>query len=32
MPALAMLFQDRLDADVTAEALAAQMRLDWPDV
>ncbi|QBJ95442.1 DUF4261 domain-containing protein [Rhodococcus sp. ABRD24] len=32
MPALAMLFQDRLDADITAEALAAQLHLDWPDV
>ncbi|GAB2627267.1 DUF4261 domain-containing protein [Prescottella soli] len=32
MPALAMLFQDRLDADVTAEALAAQLKRDWPDV
>lgn len=32
MPTLAMLFQDRLDADVTEGALAAQLQLDWPDV
>ncbi|RVW11489.1 DUF4261 domain-containing protein [Prescottella agglutinans] len=32
MPALAMLFQDRLDAEVTADALASQLRQDWPDV
>lgn len=32
MPALAMLFQDRPDVDVTAKALAAQLLLDWPDV
>ncbi|WP_430333649.1 DUF4261 domain-containing protein [Rhodococcus sp. ACT016] len=32
MPALAMLFQDRLDAEVTAEALVAQLKRDWPDV
>ncbi len=31
MPALAMLFQDRLDAEITAEALAAQLKRDWPD-